>query len=65
MSITNKSDFPHNLLSTDRQVASFLKAFENNSSANTKSSETQLLKITKSAKFHASILGPLVKFAPP
>ena len=59
MTMTNKSDFPHNSLSTDRQDAIFLKAFENNSSAKKKSPETQLLKIP------VSILGPLVKVAPP
>ena len=65
MAMTNKSDFPHNLLSADGQDKSFLKAFENNSSANTKSPETQLLKITESGKLPASILGPLIKVASP
>ena len=60
MAMTNKSDFPHNLLSADGQDKSFL-----NSSANTKSPETQLLKITESGKLPASILGPLVKVASP
>ena len=38
----NKTNFPHNLLLTDRQVSSICKAFANNLSVNVKLSKTQL-----------------------
>ena len=38
----DKTNFPHELLSTDRQVANICKAFANNSSADIKFSKTQL-----------------------
>ena len=39
-----KSNFPHELLVTDRQVSSVRKAFSNNLSADIKFSKTQLSK---------------------
>ena len=39
---SNKTNFPHNLLLTDRQVSSICKAFANNLSVNVKLSKTQL-----------------------
>ena len=39
-----KSNFPHELLVTDRQVSSIRKAFSNNPSADIKFSKTQLSK---------------------
>ena len=41
----NESNFPHNLLLTDRQVSNIRKAFADNSSADIKLSKTQLSKI--------------------
>ena len=41
---SNKTNFPHNLLLTDRQVSSICKAFANNLSVNVKLSKTQLSK---------------------
>ena len=41
----NESNFPHELLITDRQVSSFLKSFANNSSTDIKLSKTQLSKM--------------------
>ena len=37
----DKGNFPHELLLTDRQVSSILKAFANNSSVDIKFSKTQ------------------------
>ena len=41
----DQSNFPHELLLTDRQVSNIRKAFSNNSSADIKSSKTQLSKM--------------------
>ena len=41
----NETNFPHELLITDRQVSSFLKSFANNSSTDIKLSKTQLSKM--------------------
>ena len=41
----NETNFPHNLLLTDRQVSNIRKAFADNSSADIKLSKTQLSKI--------------------
>ena len=41
----NGTNFPQNLLITDRQVSKLLKAFANNSSTNIKLSKTQLYKV--------------------
>ena len=48
----DKTNFPHELLLTDRQVSSIRKAFANNSSVDIKFSKTQLSKM---------IIGPLLK----
>ena len=40
----SKTNFPHSLSLTDRQIPKVCKAFINNSSANIKSSKTQLSK---------------------
>ena len=40
----DKTNFPHELLLTDRQVSSIRKAFSNNSSVDIKFSKTQLSK---------------------
>ena len=38
----NETNFPHELLLTDRQVSNLRKSFANNSSADIKLSKTQL-----------------------
>ena len=57
----DKSNFPHELFLTNRQVASLCKAFANNLSANMKLSKTQLLKIKQLEKCIGILLGPLLK----
>ena len=47
----DETDFPHELLLTDRQVFSVRKAFANNSSADIKFSKTQLSKMIQSGGF--------------
>ena len=56
----NKTNFPHQLLLTYRQVANIRKAFENNSSINIKLSKTQLSKMMQSGEFLGKLLGPLL-----
>ena len=57
----DKTNFPHELLLTDRQVSSIRKAFSNNSSIDIKFSKTQLLKMIQSGGFLGKLLGPLLK----
>ena len=57
----NDTNFPHELLLTDREIASFCKTFKNNSSADTKLSKTQLTKMIQSGVFLVRLLGPLFK----
>ena len=57
----DETNFPHELLLTNRQVANLRKAFANNSSANIKLSKTQLFKIIQSGGFLSRLLGPLLK----
>ena len=57
----DKTNFPHELLLTDRQVSSIRKAFSNNSSVDIKFSKTQLSKIIQSGGFLRKLLGPLLK----
>ena len=47
----DKNSFPHKLLLTNKKVSKLCKAFANNSSANMKSSNTQLHKIGQSRGF--------------
>ena len=59
-----KTNFPHELLLTDRQVSNIRKAFANNSSVDIKFSKTQLLKMIQSGGFLGKLLGcnyPLAK----
>ena len=51
----NESNFPHELLLTNRQVANLSKAFPNNSS--TKLSKTHLSKMIQSGGFLGRIFG--------
>ena len=57
----NKTNFPHELLLTSRQVSSIPKAFTNNSSVEIKFSKAQLSKIIQSGGFLGKLLGPLLK----
>ena len=57
----DKTNFPHELLLTGRQVSSIRKAFSNNSSVEIKFSITQLSKMIQSGGFLGRLLGPLLK----
>ena len=57
----NETNFPHKLLSTNRQVSNLRKAFANHSSADIKLSKTQLSKMIQSGGFLGRLLGPLLK----
>ena len=57
----DKTNFPHELLLTDRHVFSIRKAFSNNSSVHIKFSKTQLSKMIQSGEFLGKLLGPLLK----
>ena len=62
--IGNSSDntnFPHELLLTNRQVANLRKAFANQLSTDIKSSKVQLSKMIQSGGFLGKLLGPLLK----
>ena len=55
----DKTNFPHEILLTDRQVSNIHKA--NNSSVSIKFSKTQLSKMIPSGGFLGKLLGPLLK----
>ena len=57
----NEPNFPHRLLSTNRQVANLRKAFAKNSSSKIKLPKTQLSKMIQSGVFLGRLLSPLVK----
>ena len=57
----DQTNFPHELLLTNRQVASIRKAFSNNSSVDIKFSKTQWSKMIQSEGFLGKLLGPLLK----
>ena len=70
--VSNSNDntnFPHELLLTNRQVANIRKAFANHSSIDIKLSKTQLSKMIQSGGFLSKLLGklagPLMKVAMP
>ena len=70
--VSNSNDntnFPHELLLTNRQVANIRKAFANHSSINMKLSKIQLSKMIQSGGFLGNLLGklagPLMKVAMP
>ena len=70
--VSNSNDntnFPHELLLTNRQVANIRKTFANHSSINIKLSKTQLSKMIQSGGFLGNLLaklaGPLMKVAMP
>ena len=57
----DETNFPDELLVTDRQVSNIRKAFANNSSADIKFPKTQLSKMIQSGRFLGKLLGPLLK----
>ena len=57
----DNTNFPHELLLTNRQVENIRKAFTNHSSTDIKLSKTQLSKMIQSGGFLGKILGPLLK----
>ena len=57
----DQTNFPHELLLTDRQVSSIRKAFTNNSSVDIKFSKTPSSKTIQSGGFVGKLLGPLLK----
>ena len=57
----DNTNFPNELLLTNRQVANIRKAFAKNTSTNIKLSKTQLSKMIQSGKFLGKLLGPLLK----
>ena len=57
----NETNFPHEVLLTNRQVANLRKAFTNNKSIDIKLSKTQLSKMIQSGGFLSRLLGPLLK----
>ena len=54
----NNTNFPHELLLTNRQVANLPKAFANYLSTDIKLSKTQLSKMIQSGGFLGKLLGP-------
>ena len=61
----DNSNFPHELLLTNRQVANIRKAFANHSSTDIKLSKTQLSNMIQSGGFLGRLLGPLLKTGSP
>ena len=60
-SLNDNTNFPHELLLTNRQVANIRKAFAKYSSTDIKLSKTQLSKMIRSGGFLGKLLGPLLK----
>ena len=57
----DNTNFPNELLLTNRQVANIRKAFAKNTSTDIKLSKTQLSKMMQSGGFLGKLLGPLLK----
>ena len=57
----DNTNFPHELLLTNRQVANICKAFAKNTSIDIKLSKTQLSKMIQLGGFLGRLLGPLLK----
>ena len=57
----DNTNFPHELLLTNRQVANIRKAFAKNTSTDIKLLKTQLSKKIQSGGFLGRLLGPLLK----
>ena len=64
-SLNDNTNFPHELLLTNRQVANIRKAFAKYSSTDIKLSKTQLSKMIRSGGFLGKLLGPLLKIGLP
>ena len=58
---SDNTNFPHELLLTNRQVANIRKVFANHSSIDIKLSKTQLSKMIQSGGFLGKLLSPLLK----
>ena len=61
----DNTNFPHELLLTNRQVANIRKAFANHLSTDIKLSKTQLSKMIESGGFLGRLLGPLLRIGLP
>ena len=61
MIVNNETDFPHQLLLTNRQLSNLCKAFANHLSADIKLSKTQLSKMIQSGGLLGRLFGPLLK----
>ena len=57
----DNTNFPHELLLTNRQVANLRKAFAENSLTDIMLSKTQLSKMIQSGRFLGRLLGPLLR----
>ena len=57
----NETNFPHELLLTERQVSSLRKSFASHWSADIKLSKTQSSKMIQLGGFFSKLLGPLLK----
>ena len=57
----NETNFPLELLLTDRRISILRKSFANNSSIDIKLSKSQLSKMIQSGGFLSRLLGPLLK----
>ena len=57
----DKTNFPHILLLTNRQVENLRKTFANKSPTDIKLSKTQLFKTIQSGGFLGRLLGPLLE----
>ena len=57
----DETNFPHELLLTNRQVANLRKAFEINSSTDIKFSKTHISKMIKSGGFLDRLIGRVLK----
>ena len=57
----DNTNFPHELLLTNRQVSNIRKAFANYLSTDIKFSKAQLSKMIQSGGFLGKLLGPLLK----
>ena len=61
----DQTNFPHELLLTDRHVSTIRKEFSNNSSVDIKFSKAQLSEMIQSGGFLGTLLGPLLKIGLP
>ena len=57
----DNTNFPHELLSTNRQVSNLRKTFSKNTSTDIKLSNSQLSKMIQSGRFLRKLLGPLLR----